>query len=246
MAFANPATDPGFFGITRDHWRVVSEFAADRGYVIALRTGKKAAVRWIDKRFPGKPLSLKIKVDREVGLLIARDAAERAAAWRAGYAVLEKSGPAEFVARLDGGRDAFRGDRFSRVRHPWAQDGLVMDPKVRLPLTSDYDLAAVVDTQDFDYALTYASAAGGANRTNPLIAAVAGELNRKFGSPRILHGSEAQYSGSLAHGDDDEILIFHPAGDVEHVGPMAVLRTDLILHGIFERYFPDQMHVFRQ
>jgi hypothetical protein len=248
MAFASPATDPAFFGITRDHWRIVSEFARDRECVIALRTGKKAAVRWIEQRFPAKPLALKIGVDREVGLLIAGCPSERESAWSAGYPVLEPAAaPAsEFVARLAGERDPFRGQRFSRPRHPWAQDGVVMDPTARLPITSDYDLAAVVDTRSFDYQGTYASMAGGPNRTNPFIDAVATELNRGFGTPRIVHGSEAQYSGSLAHRADDEILVFHPAGDVEHVEPGPVLRTDQLLHAIILRYFPDKAHVFDQ
>lgn len=248
MAFAKPATDPNFFGITRAHWLVVSEFVKEKNYVIALRTGKRAAVPWIEQRFPAKPLSLKIKVDRTVGLLIARTPADREHAWRANYPVLEAVDPrgTEFVARLAGGREAFPRERFSRIRHSWARDGLLIDPAAKLPITSDYDLAAVVDTEQFDYSGTYASLASAANRTNPLIASVSATLNRAFGSPRILHGTEAQYSGSLAHGDDDEILIFHPAGDVEHVGPMAVLETDKLLHDIFLRYFPDKAHVFKQ
>lgn len=248
MAFARPATDPARFGITRDHWRSVASFATIRKYVIALRTGKKAAVKWIEQGFPAKPLELKIKVDRERGVLIAGTRSEREEAWATGRPVLEAlpGRPLEFAARLPGGRDAYGGARFHRNTHPWATEGVVLDRDSRLPITSDYDLAAVVDTVRFDYGGTYASLAGGSNRTNVLVASVAAELNRRFGSPRILHGTEAQYSGSLAHSDDDEILVFHPAGDVEHYGPMSVLDTDPILHGIILRYFPDRGHVFRQ
>jgi hypothetical protein len=248
MAFAQPASDPAFFGILRSHWNDLVQFARERGYVVALRTGKRAALPWIQRGFPAKPLALKTKVCPETGLLIARSEADRQQAQGAGFPVLTPTGPnaREYIAQLQGGRTAFAGQTFGSSSHDWARDGLIMDPVRRLPFTSDYDLAAVVDTEQLDYEGTYMSRAGMANSTNVLVASVAGELNRRFGSPRIVHGSQAQYSGGMGHGDDDTVLIFHPDGFVEHVGPVPEVRTDQILHGIFMRYHPDSGHLFRQ
>ena len=239
------AADPVAFGFVSAHWQTILTFAAVRGYVLAFRAGKKAAVPWIEHGFPAKPLTLKCKVDPRVGLLIAVRPTDREDAERAGYPVLVAAGVGDFVAKL-GTREAFGGQRFTRAAAPWVQAHLVMDPTTRLPLTSDYDLAAIVDTRHPDYYLTYGSLAATANRTNPVTAGVAAELNRLFGSPRIVHGSEAQYSGSLAHGDDESVLVFHPEGDVELVSGLPAWRTDGVLQGIVLRYFPDKVVWFQQ
>jgi hypothetical protein len=245
MAFAYPATNPAAFGIAPAHWRVLVRYSAEKDYVLALRTGKRAAVRWIEQGFPAKPLELKIKVDRELGLLMARTPEARDEAWRNGRPVLEPdpSRPRMLAARI-AARDAWPGHRFDPGHLPWARAGVVLDPATRLPITSDYDLAAVVDTVTFHYDWIYGSMAGGRNRTNHMIEAIARDLNRRFGNRRIVHGTEAQYSGSMAHDDDDEIVIFHPNGDVQHLAPMPVLQTDLLLQEIILSYFPDRAHVF--
>lgn len=239
--------DPTAFGFSPAHWHAISAWARNRGYVLAFRAGKRAAVRWIEQGFPAKPLALKCKVDPRVGLLLAHEADDRAQAERAGYPVLEPVGAAgaAFVARV-GAKEAFGGYRFTPAREPWAQARLVMDPASKRPITSDYDLAAVVDTRQPDYYLTYASSAGTANRSNPVTAGIAHELNRLFGSQRIVHGSEAQYSGSLAHGHGEHVVVFHPDGEVEAVGDLPAWRTDGVLHGIILRYFPEKAAWFRQ
>jgi hypothetical protein len=248
MAKPHPTQDPAAYGIASEHFKVVKEYAASEGLVIALRTGKPAAVQWIRQGFPAKPLALKIKIDRTHGVLIASTPEGREEAWRSGRPVLEavRGQAREFVARSRDGSDAFPGVRFHANLKPWAQSGVVLDMATRLPITSDYDLAAIVDTRRFDYNGIYASSAGASNKTNILVDAVSTDLNRLFGSRRIMHGSEALLSGSLAHDDDEEGLIFHPSGEVDHVGPMLQLESDLILHQIILRYFPDKAHVFRQ
>ena len=42
------------------------------GFGFAFRAGKKAAVRWIEQGFPAKPLTLKCRVDPQVGLVDTR------------------------------------------------------------------------------------------------------------------------------------------------------------------------------
>jgi hypothetical protein len=261
MAFTHPATAPDFFGITWRHWQILADYARSRKCVLCIRCGKRAAVPWIERGFPAKSLDFKeCKVDPHVGLLRARTVAERSEAARRGYPVLEAAStdPAEFVAKL-GGRDAFEGARFNASNHGWLRLALrrlpsrkpedlklIIDPHRGLPITSDYDLAAIVDTANPDYYLTYASWAGSANRTNPHTSGVVAELNRLFGTRRIMHGTEAQYSGGLAHGNDDAILAFHPDSQVEHFAGMSALDTDVVLQGILLRYSPEMAPSFRQ
>ncbi len=246
MAKTQLVTNSLPFGIAAAHWNAILDFASSRAYVICLRGGKTASIRYIERGYPAKPLEVKCKVDPVLGLLLARDAAAQDSVWRAGLAVLRAAGAGSFTAQGRGGTDACAGFRFSRPRQDWAQEFVVVDAGARLPITSDYDLAAVVDTKHFDYNTTYALMAGQANRTNPLVMAVAGELNGRFGSRRIMHGTEAQYFGSMAHDDTDAILIFHPDRTVEQFGPAPVLETDVMLHDIFRRYFPGRDQVFNQ
>jgi len=91
--------------------------------------GQKRAVRWIAGGFAA-------------GARRTRSRAGRAS-W---LSVLESlAGGNDFVAKL-GRTKAFGGYKFTRMCEPWPQARLVMDPATRRPITSDYDLAAVVDT----------------------------------------------------------------------------------------------------
>lgn len=255
MAFSRPTTDPAFFGFSPRHWKVIGDFAKSRDYVLCFRAGKARAVEWIDRGFPAKPRAFSTcKVDAKLGLLRAVKPMEREEAWRAGYAVLKSSPDRRaFVATDRAGRDALAGARFAPPEHDWAtEEGLVIDPTLKLPVTSDYDLAALIDTRKSDYAATYASITGMDNRTNLIVEAASAELNRQFGTPRIMHGSQAQFSGGLANKDGDDVLVFHPDGEVDcHAGLLVTGGTretnaDLVLIDLINRYFPAEAHRFSQ
>jgi hypothetical protein len=248
MATFQPATDPLLFGIAPAHWEAIIGFVRDKGYLIAVRGGKKAAVPWIELGFPAKPLDFKkCKVDPKAGLLMADNPERRAEAERGGFPVLEAvpGQPTQFVGRLQA-KEAFAGYRFNQTRDSWAQAGLILDPAARLPITSDYDLAAIVDTEQPDYFLTYGSVVGSASSTNAISSGIVNELNRRFGSRRIMHGTEAQYSGSLANGDDEQIVVFRPGVPPESFAGGARLSTDAVLHQILLHYFPEMAVMFRQ
>jgi hypothetical protein len=231
--------DPEFYGFAPRHWQVFMAFARFHGYVICVRAGKRSAVPWIELGFPAKPLALKCKVDRAIGLLVARTHADREDARQAGFPVLDRvpGNASEFVARL-GAEVAMGGERFNRMVDRWAQSDLVIDPDCGLPITSDYDLAAIIDAGVPDYYLTYGSMAGEGNRTNLWVDNVVSQLNRLFGSRRIMHGAQAQYSGAPAHGDDDVILAFHPNGTVTSHGGVTALQSDTELHKLVRSYHP--------
>jgi hypothetical protein len=66
-------------GITRRHWTEFANYAAARGIFLFVRGGKEAAIPWIERNFPGKPLSLSfLKVDPRAGLLFARTPSDQA------------------------------------------------------------------------------------------------------------------------------------------------------------------------
>src|SRR5262249_40357483 len=143
--------------ITRSHWEDFRAVAGDpdRPRVLLIRAGKPAAIPWIEKNFPAKPMAFKSKVDPVVGLLFARTRAERDNALAAGHLVLDRLRDAAGMPRhtalpafVGEGRDP-RGQPvrkvFNKAEHPWAQEALIVDSTSLKPFTSDYDLAAVID-----------------------------------------------------------------------------------------------------
>lgn len=234
--------------MTIRHWLTMAHYARARGYVLCIRAGKPAALRWIEHDFPAKPLDFKkCKVDRAVGLLFARRPDERMEAQRAGYPLLQTVAgtPGEFVARLEGQAPLPDG-RFSLQRHPWLRvvsglasraslDGLVIHPLRRVPITSDYDLAAIIDTTRFDYYQTFGSMAGGASFTNAYTQAVARELNKLFKSERIMHGTEVQFLREMGR---EYLLAFHPDGRVEGRPIQDTLEMDQAIRDLILEYAP--------
>lgn len=244
----NPDEAPRF-GMTLRHWATMSLYAQARGYVLCVRAGKPAALPWIAHDFPAKPPAFKkCKVDRAVGLLFARRADERMEAQRAGYPLLEAvpGAPAEFVARLEGqpplpdGRFSLQRDSWLRVASGLASrsslNGLVIHPVRRLPITSDYDLAAIIDTARFDYYQTFGSMAGGTSFTNAYTQAVSRELNKLFKSERIMHGTEAQFVRQMG---PEYLLAFHPDGRVEGRPTADTLEMDQAVRALILEYAPE-------
>jgi hypothetical protein len=86
-----------------------------------------------------------------------------------------------------------------------------------------------------------------ANLTNYWTEGISSELNRQFGSRRIMHGSEAQLSGGLANKEGDSAVVFHPTGDVMIYEDLQIgsgdhrTNGDLILLDIIKLYFPKQV-----
>ncbi|MGH7674931.1 MAG: hypothetical protein ACREMV_06635, partial [Gemmatimonadales bacterium] len=237
------------FGITIRHWLTMAHYAQARGYVLGVRAGKPAALRWIELGFPAKPPAFKkCKVDRTVGLLFARRADERMEAQRAGYPLLEAvpGAPGQFVARLEGQAPLPDG-RFSLHGHPWLRvvsglaslsslDGLVIHPLRRLPITADYDLAAIIDTARFDYYQVFGSMVGGASFANVYSQAVSRELNRLFKSERIMHGTEAQFVREMG---PEYLLAFHPDRRVEGRPTRNTLEMDHAVRDLILEYAPE-------
>lgn len=203
-------------GMPAEHWQIVAGYAIESRRVICIRGGKHAAVRWIREGLPGKPLNLSnIKVHEVHGLLIAANEADRTLALEGGHLVLvERDG--RLVAT---GRD---GEQSVNLKSDWAHPGLVLDATLKLPFTSDYDLAAIIDLQARQIGGTFGMEEGfatNAGDTNALTEEARRILNQMLGSRRFVHGAQAQLKqydkdtkafGVLANKDNEKILVFAP------------------------------------
>lgn len=224
------------FGISWEHWHEFVEAADRLKLVILVRKGKASAIPWIEMGFPAKPLSLKTKVDPATGLLIAPRSGQ-ASVFAAGHWVLIGPGPDFRVLQSAGQANppsissvAPYLDHCTKCRwQSWARENLVIDARSGLPFTSDYDLAAVIDTRDARRGKSILAdvSAGKTNWTNPWVETVARELNQLMrdsgtcvkGQDRILHGPQtfANADRSPMNKQNELILAFAPKRLVYHL-----------------------------
>lgn len=245
------------FGITAAHWHVFLRFANQRKKIIMVRATKPAAIPWIERKFPAKPLDFKTKTDPILGLLIARTPDELENVKRTGNFVEPMPNNMDvrrFVEELVAKRNnATAKSAASRpAATPPAEAYLVIERSSGLPFTSDYDLSAVFDVERPDYFLTFGSQATtiGGNRTNLYTSAAISELNKRFGSERIMHGTQAQGTGDAANGDNEYLLVFapqgvYPQGQAEVIKTAEVRRSWEVLRDVLTRYNPDMAYSFR-
>ena len=197
------------YGIALRHWTRFASCAERNRLFLFVRGGKPTAIPWIELGFPGKPMELGfLKVEPRTGLLWATSAAERTRVFGTGNLVLDRVASALRAV----GPSGPAGPRV--YTQPWAGAGVVIERQYGLPFTSDYDLAAVIPLDDFDYIQDVAGVLIGKSRTSGLAERVRAELNREFGSARLLHGPQALYDQQLGHGPDERIIAFCPDGDV--------------------------------
>jgi hypothetical protein len=248
-------------GIVPEHWDAFGRAASRTGYAIIVREGKPAAVPWIRKGYPAKPLSFKLKVHPEFGLLLVETDQERRQFL---------AHPRCFLVPLAGGqtppaREPDSVDRLERYlvdtirRHqdilrdpeaPVADDrlpALVVDRQSGLPFTSDYDLAAVIDTQYPHYEVTFMSHGSlgeSKSRTNGLVDALTRHLNQEFGTERIQHGAEAQYSGQAANKDDEGLILFRPEGRAEFMLGGSAVESWQLIRDVMTEYHPEMADSF--
>lgn len=245
------------FGITGAHWHVFLRFATQRKKVVMVRATKPAAIPWIERKFPAKPLEFKTKTDPFLGLLIARTPAELENVKHTGNFVEPMPNNMDvrrFVEELVVKRNnpTAKSPASRPGTTPKAEAYLVIERNSGLPFTSDYDLSAVFDLDHPDYFLTFGSQATtvGGNRTNLYTNAAIRELNRRFGSERIMHGTQAQGTGDAANGDYEHILVFapqgiYPQGQAEVIKTAEAYRSWEVLRDILTRYNPDMAYSFR-
>lgn len=244
------------YGIAFSHWKVFKQYAADRHYVLAVRGGKQAAVPWIEQGFPAKPMTIGAKIDPACGLLIAHNQSDLEKIYEAGYYVLrppEGRSTAMQAYNPQGNPEVL--DQQFDPRDPqttWARLNVVIEPQTMLPVTSDYDLAAVIDTREPNYGLTFSSMSlasqlgGKDSKSNIVVDAVSRELNRLFHSVRIMHGSQAQHTGDMANKNEEALLLFHPDGRVEYVWCDTAIESGSVLQEVMVEYHPNLEYAFNQ
>ena len=239
------AFDPRY-GVAPRHWTALLDYARREALYLFVRGGKPAAIPWIERGFPGKPLELKIKVDPQSGLLLARDAREREAVFRARHLVLAR-GPRGLQAVDERGQPL--GGRTVPAAERWAVEGAVVDRLSGQPFTSDYDIAAVVPAGGFDYQRDVQGFALDASRTSHLAEQTRRELNQRFGSQRFQHGPQALYDQKLSNSDTDSELIvaFCANGDAYTFRtPASPAAAVMQYRDLLIALHPGQRHVFVQ
>jgi hypothetical protein len=195
----------GYFedsGITRAHFSVFLEVAAEMGVVILVRKGKRACLNWIMRGYPAKPLSINLaKTSARTGKVTCdpgnADVYHQVLqAQRAGCYVLEPDETNDRALRAVNPMHAEQPElakEFPRGTPEMNEPGQVIEPDSGLAFTGDYDLMGVVDLKP------RARAGGGSaavrppastrfDLINPLATLVISKLNGRFGRRRIMHG----------------------------------------------------------
>lgn len=247
------------FGITPGHWEVFRRVAGreidGKGpWIILVRGGKERCIPWIERGFPAKPAVFdKIKVDPTLGLLRAVDDFQRKIVWAAGHYLLDGS-PSSFKVRTSEFDSKpieslvprnLKGDCHFKI---WQQQGLVLDHSSCLPFTSDYDIAAIIDTTGpRQWGQVHLSVPRSEkDLPSPFNNAVLKTLNElmekgtcRQGEKRIQHTTQAQYaSGSPMNKDDDVVLVFHPDGKIEQFVCATVAEGREELKNLLREVFP--------
>jgi hypothetical protein len=207
-----------------------------------VRGGKEASIPWIERGFPGKPLALKTKVDPALGLLVARDAHDRAQAQEAGHFVVTRGGTGLQLA----GARATASLPSGPMMAVWAREGVVVDGVRRMPFTSDYDLAAVLPV-DFAYGRDLGQQRLDGSVTSPWAEQLRHDLNRAFGSERFRHGPQAQYDQRLANAPDrsEWIVAFAPSRDVyATTTPLGVGEQTMQFRDLLLKLYPAKAQQF--
>ena len=142
-------TDEGAqdYGITSEHWPILQSAVSELNIVLLIRAGKPKSVPWIRKKFLAKPKELAaITTDPDVGLLVAKDGKDESAAKSSGYGIVKKKGSqwiVELAAPPAGGPPALPEDVLRDLGSS-VREGIVVDATSFRPVTSDYDLAAII------------------------------------------------------------------------------------------------------
>lgn len=192
------------YGIAPRHWVAILDYVRRERLYLFIRGGKRAAIPWIERGFPGKPLELKIKVDPQTGLLLARDGKDRDAVFRARHLLLTRR-PQGFQAVDERGTPV--GGRTLAASERHAVEGAVVDRASGLPFTSDYDIAAALPADGFDYQSHVQGFALDKSNTSHLAEQVRRELNQRLGSQRFQHGPQALYDQKLSNSDTESEII---------------------------------------
>lgn len=245
------------YGITRWHWSRISEYAASEGLYLLIRSGKESALRWIEADFPGKPMELGfLKVDAQLGLLVATDPDRVQRVYAAGHYVLAPQSPpmGGFVAS-----NPARGPLGRVFRQGWARAGVVIDRQTQLPFTSDYDLAAIIGASGHFNAfgtmgsmapgLPGTTMAGKHHFTNLYTEAHRHRLNALLGSKRFLHGTQVQYfddstSNTFANSGHETILAFHPDRNVYRMLAPAGVTGAAFVWNVLRALLPEHEATF--
>jgi hypothetical protein len=199
-------------GMTDRHYDVFKGIANEMNRIIAVRNTNPLSTRWIEKKFPAKPMEIKIKTSKKTGIVTATSGEEINAARSKGFFVIDPDG----VARNG------KGEVLSLGKPEWpVEPGQVIpDPKkvsaveAHKPLVGDYDLLGVIDPSAPKRNMVLATKYGErvADQTNPDNRRVAELFHQATGERRVMHGA---HDGFADVGEAGPATVFFPDGTVK-------------------------------
>lgn len=196
-------------GMTTKHLQAFKAVAQQTQQIVLVRFTNPKSVRWIEKGFPAKPMSVKVKTSPRTGIVTTNRLDEINDVSKAGY----------YVTQADGHAYSVLGKKLELpANKDWTfEPGQVIDPKVKKPLVGDYDLMAVVDPSapGRNIALATDGGVAVANRTNPAIERVRKLFNQMIGEERVMHGAHDSFGSleSAVSKAGDGVTVFKPNGD---------------------------------
>lgn len=221
-------------GITTAHFTVFKEVATELNFIILVRRGKQACIRWIERDYPAKPLDISMaKTSERTGKVTCRGPEQVIQAQQAGYYVLVPTGPRRELRAFN----PLRAPEELPLEYPAGtnemnDEGQVIDPISGLALTGDYDLLGVIDPAATGRALTLVASNGRREapsglvyeRTNPLATRATQRLNARLGRrPRIMHGPH-DLKFALDENNADGCTAFYPGDTVYFIPTVNDLK----------------------
>ncbi|TWT80212.1 Anthrax toxin LF subunit [Planctomycetes bacterium CA13] len=217
IAYVTAAMASARSGITSRHVQVFQRVASSNGgqnRIIAVRFTNLKSTKWIDRGYPGKPMSVKVKTSDKTGIVTVQKHGPKTTpeshiqdAYSAGYYIVDGNG----VARNKAGQAL---DLPSKTDWP-LEPGQVIDPRLKKPLVGDYDLHSVIKPHNKGQNIVLATQDGKkvADASNPDLRKVAKALNDGMDQPRVLHGAHDGYAKLSDAGNG--VVAFHPDGRIQ-------------------------------
>jgi hypothetical protein len=208
-------------GMTKKHFAAFSEAAKETEMIIGVRNTNPLSTRWIERGFPPKPMSIKIKTSKTTGIVTAVGEAEVQEARKAGYFIVDAKGVL---------RNSFGNEIKLPTRPDWPlEPGQVVHPQQLKPVVGDYDLLGVIDPRAPGRNIALAASDGKVldDWSNPLIKKAAAAVNRRLDQARVMHGAHDMYRKGMPDFSDlkDGATIFYPDGTTKSLSTVDEIRA---------------------
>jgi hypothetical protein len=189
-------------GIAEEHLAVMTQAARDTKTIAIFRANKRASIPLVRQGAHGKPMWAKFKTSAETGVLTAKDAGERAVAFKNGAFVVEAETIGTRTARrtvMKDGKEVVEEVALKNMNGWRLEPGQVVMADGK-PIVGDYDLlgAAPIESPGSSVSLVPEDTAYG-DWNGPAVKKYAKAVNDKLEEPMVLHGAQDSYGGNPEH-----------------------------------------------